>query len=168
MDSESTRPEHWDDTLRPASDEALFEQFSPRHQTGRWVAAILFVLAAVAAAYVAWVRVPKQTTIAPAPAPVRASESVRPLGGEAARIALPPLGESDAVVADLVRALSSHPQVAAWLTTDGLIRNFTVVVSNIAEGKTAAKLLPPLRPRTPFRVVARGADIYIDPQSYNR
>jgi hypothetical protein len=154
--------------LRPASDEALFEQFSPQHPTGRWVVAILLITAVVVAAYVVWVRVPEQATISRTPAPVRATESVRPLGGEAAPIALPPLSESDAVVADLVRALSTHPQISAWLTTDGLIRNFTVVVSNIAEGKTAAKLLSPLRPLTPFRVVERSADIYIDARSYNR
>jgi len=166
-ESDSTPPQHWDDTFRRASDEALFEQFSSQPATRRWVVAILLITAVVAA-YIVWVRVPEHTTIAPAPAPVRATESVRPLGGEAAPIALPPLDESDAVVADLVRALSSHPQVAAWLTTDGLIRNFAVVVWNIAEGKTPAKLLPPLRPVTPFRVVERNADIYIDSRSYNR
>ena len=154
--------------MRPASDEALFEQFSPQRATRRWVVAILLVIAVVVTAYVVWVRVRGQATIARTPAPVRATESVRPLGGEAAPIALPPLNESDPVVADLIRVLSSHPQVAAWLTTDGLIRNFTVVVSNIAEGKTAAKLVRPLRPLTPFRVVERSADIYIDPRSYDR
>ena len=44
----------------------------------------------------------------------------------------------------------------AWLPTTGLIRNFTVVVANIAEGPTPAKHVKVLRPAAPFRVrVAR-------------
>src|SRR5688500_1192607 len=46
---------------------------------------------------------------------------------------LPPLDDSDTLVRDLVRALSEHPLVAAWLTTDQLLRNFVVVVKNIGE-----------------------------------
>ena len=115
------------------------------------------------------VRAPEQTATAPAPAAVRETESlVRPLGGAAAAIVVPPLEQSDGVVADLVRKLSSHPGVAAWLTTNGLIRNFAVVVSSIADGRTPAKFLQPLRPRAPFRVIEREGDIYVDSRSYER
>ena len=61
-----------------------------------------------------------------------------------------------------------HPLVAAWLARDGLIRNFTVVVSNIAEGATPAKHVAVLRPSAKFQVVERGDALYLDPQSYER
>ena len=71
-------------------------------------------------------------------------------------------------MADLVRKLSSHPQVAAWLTTKGLIRNFTAVVLRINDGRTSANLLQPLRPTADFRVTERDGGIYIDSRSYER
>lgn len=92
-----------------------------------------------------------------------------PLGVETEPIELPPLDASDELVRMLVRALSTHPRVAAWLTTDGLIRNFSVVVDNIAAGRTPARHVRVLKPTGPFMVVeARGGSAVIDPRSYNR
>jgi hypothetical protein len=102
-------------------------------------------------------RAPEQRI--PTSAPVRATAAAQPLGGEAASIVVPPLDESDGVVAELVRKLSSHPRVAAWLTTKGLIRN---------DGKTPANLLQPVRPTAAFRVTERDGGIYIDGPSYER
>jgi hypothetical protein len=83
-------------------------------------------------------------------------------------IPLPPLDQTDALVRELVARLSSHPRVAAWLTTDQLIRNFAVVVVNIADGHTPAPRLSPLAPAGPFQVVARGGTTYIDPRGFER
>ena len=69
------------------------------------------------------------------------------LGADVPAIDLPPLDESDDVVRGLVKELSSNPSVAAWLTTDNLIRNFVVVVSNIAAGEPAARRVTVLRPK---------------------
>jgi hypothetical protein len=92
-----------------------------------------------------------------------------PLGVEVEPVELPPLDASDDLVRMLVRALSTHPRIAAWLTTDGLIRNFTVVVDNIAAGRTPARHLRVLKPTGPFMVVeARGGSTVIDPRSYRR
>jgi len=156
--------------LREPGDEALFERVSPQRSSGTKIVAVLFLVAAAVAAYIVFrVRAPEQKTAAPAPAAVQTTESiVQPLGGDAASIVLPPLDQSDSVVADLVRTLSSHPRVAAWLTTTGLIRNFAAVVLAIADGKTPAKLLTPLRPGAPFRVIERDGGIYIDNRSYDR
>jgi len=152
--------------IREATEQVPLERVAPRRSTGVWIAAGLFLVAAAAAVYVAFrARVPE---LAPAPTAPRAAATTKPLGGDAPAITLPPLEQSDGVVADLVRKLSSHPQVAAWLTTNGLIRNFTVVVTNIAEGKTPAKLLPPLRPAGPFRVVERDGGIYADSRNDER
>lgn len=98
-----------------------------------------------------------------APSEVRA-----PLGGKPMPVTLPSLDGSDALVRKLVAALSSHPRVAAWLATDGLVRNFTVVVTNIAEGETPAIHLPRLRPSARFQVIERNGDQSIDPRSYER
>lgn len=91
-----------------------------------------------------------------------------PLGGEPMPLALPSLEESDAVVRGLVGALSSHPRVAAWLTTRGLIRNFVVVVTNIANGTTPAVHLQRLRPSGSFQVIEIRGNLYIDPRGYDR
>jgi hypothetical protein len=136
-----------------------------------WVAIALLAAGIAAAAYIVfgWRRgstsqdtsVAVGTTHQPVP-------PAQPLGGEAAPIDLPPLGETDAVVRELVKGLSSHPTVAAWLATDNLIRNFTVVVANIAESRSPSSHLTVLRPSAPFRVVEQGEDLYIDPRSYER
>jgi hypothetical protein len=94
--------------------------------------------------------------------------AARSLGGDAAPIAVPPLDESDAVVRQLVQSLSESPAIVAWLATDGLIRNFTVVVANISEGVTPARHLKTIRPAAAFRVVQRDGATYVDPRSYDR
>jgi hypothetical protein len=136
----------------------------------RIVVALIPLLAIAAAVYVVvgWRKgaAPQSASqpVASAPKP----QPTDPLGRDAAAIDLPPLDQTDAVVRDLVKALSSHPSVAAWLATDGLIRNFTVSVANVAEGRTPSRHLSRLRPGAPFRVLERGEDALIDPRSYER
>lgn len=91
-----------------------------------------------------------------------------PLGVGTEPVDLPPLDQSDAFVRDLMRGLSSHPSVTAWLATTGLIRNFVVVVENIATGATPARQLRVLAPRGPFRVVENDGAIVADPAAYRR
>jgi len=95
-------------------------------------------------------------------------EATRPLGADVAPVELPPLDETDAVVRELVRALSSHPRITAWLTTDGLIRNFTVVVDNIAAGRTPANHLRILRPKGSFPAVDAGGTMVMGTRGYDR
>jgi hypothetical protein len=109
---------------------------------------------------------PERSVAAPADADVAASSAS--LGVDVQPIDLPPLDETDALVRRLVAALSTHPRVAAWLTTDGLIRNFVVVVENISTGRTPAAHLRALRLAGPFRVVEHGEELVIDPGSYER
>jgi hypothetical protein len=94
--------------------------------------------------------------------------AVQPLGRDAERIAVPPLDESDVLVRELVRKITSHPRVLAWLATNGLIRNFAVVVENVAGGVTPAKQLRVLRPVSAFAVVERNGQRFVDPRSYQR
>src|SRR5262249_54583710 len=113
-------------------------------------------------------RAPQQATTSAAPTSAAVPAAPQPLGGAGDAIELPPLADSDPIVRDLVRKLTTHPRLTAWLATQGLIRNFTVVVTNIAGGQKFAMLLGPLRPTAPFRVVDRDNTISVDPRSYER
>src|SRR5262245_22726191 len=107
---------------------------------GVWIALGVFALLAGGAVYI----VVGRPSSEPAPTSGETAHAVpaqpppRPLGAEAAPIDLPLLDKTDALVRELVGKLSSHPQVAAWLATDDLIRRFTVAVLNVAEGNTPA------------------------------
>jgi hypothetical protein len=92
----------------------------------------------------------------------------KPAGEAAPTVDLPPLQESDAFVRELVQALSQHPIVAAWLTSDQLIRTFTVSVMNVAEGGTPAGHLYTIRPEGSFQTRRKAGRTYIDPRSYAR
>jgi hypothetical protein len=137
-------------------------------RAGVWLLIVVLAAAAVAAylAFGNWAS-PVQETAAAIPAAPPA-QPVRPLGGDPASVVLPPLEESDALVRELVEKLSLHPRIAAWLATDGLIRNYTVTVANVADGRSPAPLLPVLRPSGTLQVVERGDGLYVDPQSFAR
>jgi hypothetical protein len=140
----------------------------PTRPIGPWISAALLIAAACAAAYIAFVPRPHPAVKPSATSTPTATQPPRSLGGNADPISIPPLDASDAVVRRLVRALSDSPAVTAWLTTNDLVRNFTVVVTNIADGATPAKQLRVLRPPSAFRVVERDRDPYVDPRSYDR
>jgi hypothetical protein len=159
--------EAWDDDLHRPGQELLVEPASPPRSTGVWIAACALIAAAAIAAYVAFFR--SRGPERPIPSvPQAQTAPARALGGEAAAITVPPLDQSDGVVSDLVRKLSSHPAVVAWLTTKGLIRNFAAVVLRINDGKAPANLLQPLRPTGAFRVAERDGDTFVDVGGYDR
>jgi hypothetical protein len=98
------------------------------------------------------------------PAPAAA----RPIEEPSAATELPPLAQTDALVRELVRALSQHPIVAALLTTDQLIRTFAVSVMNIADGDTPSRHLFTIKPQDTFQVQQRSGAMVIDARSYAR
>ena len=163
-----TDPQDYELELDTTPGESSPPRLTPARPAGVRVAAAVLVAAAGAAAYLAFVwrpgpapaSAPQSTTAVKAPTP--------PLGGTGEDIPIPPLDASDAVVRTLVRSLSEHPAVVAWLATNGLIRNFTVVVANLADGGTPAKHLNVLRPTSAFRIVERDGNPYVDPRSYDR
>ena len=111
--------------------------------------------------------VPPQTSASPVPKPP-ADRRQAPLGGPGDDIDVPPLGETDALVRLLVGRLSTHPAVASWLTTDGLIRSATVTVQNVAAGQTPARHLRRLAPQTGFTVREETGETLMDPRSHQR
>ena len=158
--------------LVKASDEPPISRAATR-PSWLWLVALPLVVGTAAAFFLVAShrnrQLPAQTTQAEAPG----KALVRPLGGTAANIDVPPLDQSDPVVRELVKQLTSHPRIAAWLATDGLIRTFTVAVENVSGGATPASRLRVWRPRSGFETVARGRDargrdLQIAPGSYER
>lgn len=94
------------------------------------------------------------------------TDEVSPVSGET--LDLPRLDESDAFVRNLVTGLSSRPELATWLATEGLIRNVVVVVDNIAEGATPTKHLRVFAPKSGFRAAGPDDALLVDPRSYAR
>ncbi|MQA28673.1 MAG: DUF3014 domain-containing protein [Luteitalea sp.] len=137
----------------------------PGRRTGLWIGAAALIAAAAVAVYIVIGGRRSEEPVATAPVAV---EQPQALGAAPAPVLVPPLDDSDALVRELAKAISSHPMTAAWLATDGLIRNFTVVTVNVAEGKTPSGDLRVLRPQSGFSVVERGDELIIDPRSYQR
>ncbi len=160
--------------LRPSEEPAPPAQPTTHHTA--WIVAIVLLVAAAAGggyyAYVHGLRLSNLPWWRTRPAPVAPATAtpapLAALGGTPEAIDVPPLDASDAVVRSLVHSLSDNPEIAVWLTTNGLIRNFTVVVTNIADGHTPARHLQTLRPASPFRAADRGGRIEIDPRGYDR
>src|SRR5476649_1500991 len=129
---------------------------APGRRTGLWIAVALLMAAASAAAYIAFAWRPHSASMSAAPtSTVAAKQPPQSRGGQAEPVTLPPLDATDTLVRTLVQALSESPAIVAWLSTNGLIRNFTVVVANIADGVSPRKHLTVLRPSSAFRIVER-------------
>jgi hypothetical protein len=131
------------------------------------VAVVILCLAlvlAVAGGYFYWRRGRTPSGAAPQAKPAEAVKVQQ----ETAPVNLPPLDSTDALVRELVSGLSSHPVVAAWLTTDRLIVNFVTVTSRIADGKTSNAELKAIGPVPAFRVRETRGRVTFDPASYKR
>ena len=148
--------------------------FEPEPRRKGWIRAIAAVVLLAAGGSGVYYLYSKR--VQPAPADVRTATDqavapaapVRPLPEAGETIDLPPLDKTDAIVRELVARLSSHPTVAAWLATDQLIRNFTVVVENISNGRTPAGHLGKVRPTGGFQVREDRGGLWIDPRSFRR
>jgi hypothetical protein len=129
--------------------------------------AVGVLLVALGAGYMFLRRGPSEPSVPAATAKPSVDAPVQ-RGEPGEQIVLPPLDETDALVRQLVDRLSSHPAVAAWLTTDGLILNFVVVTSRIATGQTPVAELKAVGPIPRFRTRSARGDVFIDPSSYRR
>ena len=137
-----------------------------------WAASIVTAIVVAGAVWYLTSKRPPASPAAvtvPAPAP-QATVPERPEGPlvKAMDIDLPPLAQTDPIVRELIARLSSHPTIAAWLATKGLIANFTVTTLTIAEGRTPVQFLRPIAPRGRFRTTTSGGELFVDPRSYDR
>lgn len=161
------------DDLTFRSDDSIPAQPEARTRSGAgvWIAVVALLVAASAAVYITFFGLRSDRRPTP---PTSATTSVArpprdvPLGGEPEAIAVPPLDDTDPLVRRLVTALSEHPAIAALLATKDLIRNFTVVVLNIADGRPAMTRLAALRPAGSFQTIAAGRTEVIAPANYDR
>ena len=130
----------------------------------------LVAVVLVIAGYLAWRRPfahpAHVATVEQQPAPAPSGTATLREAGE--NIPLPPLDETDPLVRELVRKLSSQPKVLAWLATDKLIRNFAVVIVNIGEGHTPVAHLRALALDAPFTASADSGPGVITAASYRR
>ena len=101
-------------------------------------------------------------------AATRPADAVKVLQDPTEAITLPPLDETDSLVRQLVRALSTHAVVVSWLTNERLVASFVVVTGRIADGQTPAAELKSIGPIAPFRVRAARGALSVDPASYHR
>jgi len=132
--------------------------------TARWliVGAGLVVAGSVLALW--WLSRAQPPTVIPAPAtmtdPTQAQRrpSRQPLE-------LPPLANSDEALRELVRQLSHDPLLARLLATRELVRNMTLAVVQIGDGRTPAASLATLRPSIRLETGASGK---VEPANYER
>lgn len=132
----------------------------------RWVAVALGGIAAGALLTFWWMSRSQPPTATPAPT---AATDVTVGSNRPTRqaIDLPPLDDSDTRIAELVSALSKHPTLARLLATKDLVRQTTLAVVQIGEGRTPADPLEALRPAARLQILGTDSGA-VNPASYNR
>src|SRR5689334_19624974 len=150
-------------------DKSADSSVAPDARRGLRYALLLGVVAVVLSvtAYLV-LRRPAPAPASPAQQQVKTATDITLAREQGENIPLPPLEETDPLVRQLLSQLSSHPKIAAWLATKGLIRNFTVVLVNVADGQTPAAHLRTLAPASPFQASADSGSAVILPESYAR
>lgn len=78
------------------------------------------------------------------------------------------IDKSDALVRKLAKELSSHPEFAAWLMSKGLIRKFTAIVTNIANGTSPRSHIDFFSPKGDFKVIRENEHLHVDSRGYRR
>ena len=78
------------------------------------------------------------------------------------------LDESDAEVRLIANQLSPHVAWIEFLVGDSLIRRFVAIVDNIAQGSVPGRLMPEWAPEGPYRVIAEGDLIEVNPVNGTR
>jgi hypothetical protein len=76
--------------------------------------------------------------------------------------------ESDGWIRQNAKNLSPHPRFLDWLKVGNFIRIITVVVDNVAEGKSPRSHLGFLAPGKGFEVMEKEKKLYLDPSGYKR
>jgi len=81
-------------------------------------------------------------------------------------LVLPSLDESDSLVRQMVREISTNSELGRWLARNNLIRTITVVTVNIATGESPRPHLRFLAPKTRFIPARKGDSLVPDPASF--
>jgi hypothetical protein len=102
----------------------------------------------------------------PTPEPVSSTEPLEQIAPPPAPIILPDLDNSDDFIRKAVT--SATPELAPWLSSQGLIRNFMVVVNDFSQAQRVNKHLEFIKLPEAFAVKAENGGVYIAPQSHQR
>ena len=103
------------------------------------------------------------------PPPAVSLEKDIPLpAGEAASRPPVELDKSDDLVRQLAKEISSHPRIAQWLQSKGLVRRFVAAVDNIANGLSPRAHIDFFLPPGEFVAVKKGDLFVADPEGYSR
>ncbi len=78
------------------------------------------------------------------------------------------MDESDAWIRQNAKTVSPHPRFLDWLKVGNFIRLITVVVDNIAEGRSPRPHLGFLAPGKGFEIMEKDKKLYLDPSGYKR
>jgi len=139
-----------------------------------WITGIgvVILIVAVVAVYYFFFRgkaeiTPEATEVVQTQPEVSAEEE-EPLEDETVEPLDVALDESDSIVRDLIRGLSSHPKLADWVITKDLVRKFVASVDNIANGQSPRTHFDFFKIERKFKAVAKSGRLYIDPSSYSR
>lgn len=166
LDHLRAQPGDYERPLDPVTDPPAISRVA-------WIG-FLALLVVVAVGLWVWMR-----QVTPAAEPVAAAAPAEPVPEERPVAAtglgigdadpnLPALSDLDGYVRPLLAALSRHPELAALLTTDDLVRRFVVSVEAISRGATPARQVAVIAPDRPFAVRNEGGASVIDPRSYAR
>jgi len=102
--------------------------------------------------------------VADAPAPPEPlPELGQPATEDEPEVEIPALDQSDTVVAQLLSALTSRPDLVDAMLPDRLVRRFVAVVDNVAEGVHPRPHMAVKHPEMPFRVREVEGSTYGDP-----
>ena len=141
-------------------------EFDGRSRALIWTVAAVAALALGAVLYFYF-----RPAIPPPPAEQAAPASVAETTEEVAPATpepLPPLDGSDTLVRELVKGLSSRPELVTWLADEDLVRAFVAMVDNIAEGASPRSFLTDFTPDEGFRASGGGNRFSTDPRSFAR
>lgn len=78
------------------------------------------------------------------------------------------LSESDAVIRDLIKGISSNSTLTRWALTNDLVLKFVAAVDNVANGQSPRAQVDFFTPAEGFQITERNGRIYVDPASYDR
>ncbi len=148
----------------------LFSSRRSRRRSGTppvWAFGLVILVALLVGAGWLWFR-GREAPEPPPPAPAPVDPAAPALEVEEEPFVVPPLGASDLAVRQLLMRISSHPQLAAWLVTDELIRRFVEAVVDISRGSSPVPALEVLIPEEPFTVQRSDGRLLMHPRSHRR
>lgn len=133
--------------------------------TRAWIIGGVIVLAAIIGGAARWWSMRSAEPAPPAAAAPAAGTEV-PLPADT--VVLPPLDQMDPFLRGLLGALSTRPELARWLATEGLIQQMAAIIDRVSRGASPANDLRVLTPDDEFVTARRGRAREIDPASYRR